>query len=117
ARWAIEASPDSKSWRTLSVGTNASVHLAVMVSSAPAMFFRLRSGSPGVRLESQYPQTNGFPNSFTLTSTGATPQQWTLDASTDLKMWSAFCTGSNSPVNAAVIVSRAPSLFFRLKGL
>jgi hypothetical protein len=117
ARWAIEASPDLKSWRTLFVGTDSSVHLAVLVSSAPAMFFRLRSGSPGVRLWSQYAQTNGFPHSFTLASTGATPQQWILDASTDLKTWSAFGTGSNSPVNAAVIVSPASSLFFRLKSL
>lgn len=116
-RWAIEASADLKTWRTLTLGTNASVHLAVIVSSAPQMLFRLRSGTPGVRLALQPPQTNGFLNSFSLTSVGASPQQWALDASSDLKTWTAFDTGSNSPVSAAIIVSKTSCLFFRLKAL
>ena len=117
AQWAIEASADLTTWSTLALGTNASVHLAVMVSSAPQLFFRLSSATPGVRLECQRARADGFPNSFTLNSAGPAPQQWTLEASPDLKTWTTFASGTNAPVDAAVVVSTAPSLFFRLKGM
>ena len=116
SQWTLEASKDLKTWRTLTVGTNSSANAVVVVSSSPNLFLRLNSGIPGVHLSLSKNPLNGFPNSFFVTATGPASWQWTLEASTDLKTWSPLTRGTNSPVNAAVVASAAPSLFFRLKG-
>jgi len=113
--WALEASQDLKTWVALMIGTNSPASVAVVVSTAPSMFFRLNSGDSGVRLSLQKIQRNGFPNSFCVTSTGTISSQWALQTSADLKIWSTLTSGTNSPVNALVIASTAPSMFFRLK--
>ena len=116
SQWTLEASQDLKTWRTLTVGTNSSANAVVVVSPSPNLFLRLNSGIPGVQLSLSRRPLDGFPNSFFVTSTGPASWQWTLEASTDLKTWSPLTRGTNSPVNAAVVASAAPSLFFRVKG-
>ena len=115
--WALEASQDGNVWRTVTTGTNSSVRVVAVVSSAPAMLFRLSSGEAGVRLALQRNQPDEFPDSFRLTAAGASPGQWTLEARTDSQPWSTLAGGTNTPVNAALVVSTTPTMFFRLKGL
>ena len=115
APWALEASQDLKTWSTLTIGTYSPASVAVVVSAAPTMFFRVNSGDSGVRLSLQKTQPNGFPNFYCVTSTGTISSSWVLQASTDLKIWSTLTSGTNSSVNALVAPSTVPSMFFRLK--
>jgi hypothetical protein len=110
--WTLQASTDLRTWDAVSTGTNSAVNVSVVVASSPQMFFRLNSASSGISLATK---NAGMPNSFFITSS-ATPANWTMQSSSDLKTWSALSTGSNAPVNIAVIVSKAPAMFFRLKG-
>ena len=56
----------------------------------------------------------GLPNVFSVTASGAIPQTWALEASTDLHSWGTVTTGSNTTVNVTVAVSPNPKMFFRL---
>jgi hypothetical protein len=114
--WALQASEDLKTWHSLATGTNPSVSVAVVVSTTQAMFFRLRSASPGISLTTQKIRLNGFPDSFFITSSAPSLLQWVMEASSDLKTWKTLASETNSPVKVAVIVSAAPKMFFRLKG-
>jgi hypothetical protein len=116
ASWMLQASRDLRTWNTLTSGTNSPANVAVVVSENPAMFFRMKSTTPGVALSIQNNQPGGFPNSFFVTSTGAALALWTLETAQDLRTWSAVTSGTNSPPNVAVVISSAPALFFRLKG-
>lgn len=40
-QWALQSSPDLKSWTTIAQGTNSPVNVTFAVGNAPAMFFRL----------------------------------------------------------------------------
>ena len=45
------------------------------------------------------------------------PAAWTIQASEDLHAWSRLTSGTNAPVNVAVVTADVPQLFFRLKSL
>jgi len=70
---------------------------------------------PELRLAIQLLQTNGLPCAACITSGESALGLWTLEASPDLRNWSAMASGTNSTVNVAVNVQAAPVLFFRLK--
>jgi hypothetical protein len=57
----------------------------------------------------------GNPTSVLITATGATPSQWALESSSDLKTWSTAAEGTNPLVNVSLAVSGTPALFFRLR--
>jgi hypothetical protein len=113
--WAVEASTDLKTWRTIGWGTNALLNMPLVVSPKPSMFFRLKSPMSGVSLKLVRSPTNGFPNSFCVVSSAALIPSWTLETSQDLKTWNTFATGVSCGVNVPVIVSDSPAMFFRLK--
>ncbi len=114
AQWALEASEDLRTWRTLSQGTNSVPNVAVLISPPTARFFRLRSQTAGVSLVTHIPP-DGFANSFFITAADPSPSQWVMETSSDLMRWSPFTAGTNSPPNVAVIISTAPKMFFRLR--
>ena len=117
AQWTLEASSDLRAWHPLAAGTNPIVRVTVVFSATPAMFYRLNSETPNVRLSMQRNQPGGFPNSLFTTSTGTVPSAWTLETSTNCRTWSPLASGANSPVYAATITSVAPPrMFFRLTG-
>ena len=60
-------------------------------------------------------QLHGFPTSVTITATGATPAEWALESSPDLKTWTTVTEGTNPQVNVSVVVTSTPALFFRLR--
>jgi hypothetical protein len=60
-------------------------------------------------------QLHGFPTSITITATGATPSEWALESSPDLKNWTTVTEGTNPQVNVSVVVTSTPALFFRLR--
>lgn len=57
----------------------------------------------------------GVPASVTITANGATPAQWVLESSSDLKNWTTTAVGTNPLVNVSLAVTGSPALFFRLK--
>jgi hypothetical protein len=71
---------------------------------------------PGVVLKIQKVQVNGYPNAFTITSTGATPPRWALESSQDFKTWRTVTRGTNSAVNVTVANTNIPVRYFRLHG-
>ena len=113
--WALEASEDLRSWRTVTVGTNSSPNITLLVSSTQSLLFRLSSDVPGVALATRKPPADSIPNAFFITTQGETPPQWTLETTRDLWHWEPFTSGSNVPLNVVVIASTAPSMYFRLK--
>ena len=115
AHWTIEASEDMLDWHTIAAGTNSTARVAILIADAAQMSFRLKSSTPGVRLK-QTALPDASPGSFFITTEGAAPPQWTLESTTDMRRWTTFTSGTKSPLNAAVIVSTAPKMFFRLKG-
>jgi hypothetical protein len=115
AKWALEASEDLRTWRTVTLGTNSSPNITLVISSSDLLWFRLKSSVPGVVLMTQQP-VNAVPNSFFITTQGDAPPQWTLEGMRDLWQWTPFASGTNVPLNVAVVVSKAPAMFFRLKG-
>ena len=115
ASWLLEATTDMRTWKAVAAGTDPSARITMTVTPKPAMFFRLLSSSSGIHLQTQHIRTNSFPNSFSITTAEA-PANWTLQASEDMKTWSTLETGTNTAVHAAVIVSTAPRMFFRLRG-
>ena len=115
AGWVLEATEDLQNWKGVAEGTDPSVRVTMTVTPKSAMFFRLVSSSAGISLQTHRVRTNALPNSFSITSAGA-PANWTLQASDDMQTWNTFETGTNSAVHAAVIVSKAPRMFFRLRG-
>jgi hypothetical protein len=42
-QWALESSPDLKTWTTVTEGTNLQVNVSLVVTGTPARFFRLRN--------------------------------------------------------------------------
>ena len=110
--WTLQASTDLHTWNSISTGTNSSIAVSVVIATSPQMFFRLNSASPGISLATQ---NAGLPNSFFIT-TSASPASWTMQSSSDLNNWTTLTAGTNAPVNIAVIVSKAPAMFFRVKG-
>jgi hypothetical protein len=42
-QWALESSPDLKTWTTVTEGTNPQVNVSLVVTGTPALFFRLRN--------------------------------------------------------------------------
>lgn len=115
SQWVLEASEDLRTWRTVAAG-GARVHVPVVVSANPAMFFRLKSDSAGTVLKTGRDPFNSFPGSFAITAAGASPGRWEVEVSNDLRGWNTLACGTNTPVNVAMIVSRAPAMFFRLRG-
>ena len=71
---------------------------------------------PGVCLAICTIQTNGIPDSVSVTAYGTVPTQWTLQQSADLRTWGTLTSGTNLPVNVSLKVQGAPALFFRLIG-
>lgn len=116
AQWALQASEDLRIWHTVTVGTNSSPNITVLVSSTDSLLFRLRSNVPGVALAVQKPPEDSIPNSFFITTQGDTPPEWTLETTRDLWHYAPFTSGTNVPLNVVVIASKAPAMFFRLKG-
>jgi hypothetical protein len=57
----------------------------------------------------------GAPASVVITATGATPAQWALESSSDLKNWSTAAVGTNPLVNVSMVITGTPALFFRLR--
>jgi hypothetical protein len=114
--WELEASTDLATWKAVSQGTNSPVNVAVAPSSTHKRFYRLKSNLSGVSLATRKVGTNEFPGSFYITTTGPAPASWTVETSADFTNWSTLATGSNTPVNVAVVASTAPAMFFRLKG-
>ena len=115
-RWTLEASIDLRNWHALATGTNPPVGVGVVAGPAPAISFRLRNPPLGVSLVTRTIQSNPLPNSYFITSTGPTLQQWVVEGSSDLKIWRTVASGTNSTVNVAVVPNAPPGLFFRLKG-
>jgi hypothetical protein len=114
--WALEASPDLRTWHTVSLGTNSSPNITVLVTTSQSQFFRLNSSTPGVALAGLHVQDNGIPNSMYITTQGDPPPEWTLEtAKGDLSQWTPVTSGINVPLNVVVIVATAPSMYFRLK--
>jgi len=60
-------------------------------------------------------QMQGSPASVTITATGATPAQWALESSSDLKTWTTVTEGTNPQVNVSLVVTGTPARFFRLR--
>jgi hypothetical protein len=60
-------------------------------------------------------QLHGFPASVTITATGATPAEWALESSPDLKTWTTVTEGTNTQVNVSLVITGTPALFFRLR--
>ena len=58
---------------------------------------------------------NGSPTCITVTAGGATPPQWALESSPDLKAWTTVAQGTNLQVNVSMVVTGSPTLFFRLR--
>ena len=116
AQWALEASEDLRTWHTVTVGTNSSPNITVLVSSTESLLFRLRSNVPGVALATRKPPGDSVPNSFFITTEGDTPPEWTLETTRDLWHYAPFTSGTNVPLNVVVIASKAPAMFFRLRG-
>jgi hypothetical protein len=57
----------------------------------------------------------GSPASVTITATGATPAQWALESSSDLKTWTTVTEGTNPQVNVSLVVTGTSARFFRLR--
>ncbi len=57
----------------------------------------------------------GSPASVTITATGTTPSEWALESSPDLKTWTTVTEGTDPQVNVSLVITGAPSLFFRLR--
>jgi hypothetical protein len=57
----------------------------------------------------------GTPASVLVTATGATPAQWALESSSDLKNWSTAAEGTNPLINVSLVVTGTPAMFFRLR--
>ena len=60
-------------------------------------------------------QLHGSPTSITITASGATPTEWALESSPDLKTWTTVTEGTNPQVNVSLVITGTPALFFRLR--
>ncbi len=114
--WALEASSDLRAWGTLTTGSNSAVNVTVAISPKPRLFFRLGSSLPNIQMRTQTPP-DAFPKSFRISTAETAPAAWTIQASEDLQVWSRLTSGTNAPVNVAVVTADVPQLFFRLKSL
>jgi len=63
----------------------------------------------------QVARENGAAISVSVTATGAVPDQWVLESSTDLRHWVPVLHGTNSAVNFTTPVTGLPAQFFRLQ--
>ena len=113
--WVLEMSYDMKTWKGVVGGGGAPADIPVLVSAKRALFFRLKSPSPGMHLITRRMKVDGAPNAFFVTVRELPPPQWEIEVSDDLVAWNTLAKGTNTPVKAAVIVSDAPAMFFRLK--
>ena len=43
SEWALESSPDCKTWTTVTEGTNPQVNVSLVITGTPSLFFRLRN--------------------------------------------------------------------------
>ena len=59
--------------------------------------------------------SNGVTTAVRITASGAVPERWALQASSDLASWATLTRGTNSPVNVSAPISSAARRFFRLK--
>ncbi len=63
----------------------------------------------------QVTRDNGVATAVSVSATGAVPNQWALESSTDLQNWTPVLHGTNTAVNFSMPVTGLPSQFFRLK--
>jgi hypothetical protein len=66
------------------------------------------------KLAIQVAQDNGVATAVSITASGAVPNQWVLEASTDLRNWAAVLSGTNTAINFSMPVTGLPAQFFRL---
>lgn len=60
-------------------------------------------------------QAPGFPLAFNLTTTGAAPPAWALEATTNFLTWNPVIVGTNSSPAVTVLISTTPWQMFRLR--
>lgn len=113
--WTLEASSDLQTWSTLTTGSDPSLNVTVLVSTKPALFFRLDSSYSDIELQIQNSVTNGFPQTLSVTTPYPVPWWWTLESSEDLQNWNPLTTGYYSSVNLAVVTAPVSAMYFRLK--
>lgn len=114
AFWALQASSDMQSWRTLAIGSDPDVDVTMVFSPKPYFFFRLvNSSEDDVQLLVQTPP-GASANSFCVSTGDTALEDWTIEASEDLQAWIPLASGASTPVNMAVVVADVPPLYFRL---
>ena len=68
-----------------------------------------------VILATRIQEENGVPVAVVVSATGAVPDRWTLEASSDLETWTVLTRGTNVPASQIVEIGDVPAQFFRLK--